>query len=583
MKGFENMPAISDEVKEWLPKMFTPFLFFETVEREVRKYTCSACGEEFYNGRGVCTRTLTEEDRALWGAPHNSVRACPFCGTAATLKNIHRCNIGKLSEYNHAAVFLQEEDGTVWIRCLNFWKDYLSPKSKMQTREVMRYRLKPGAADMWTISYYDEWTKESIVREAFVWNHGYFCEKYPYRIIEDGMTIRDSFLKYNSYGSYEGAHGFHMPFIKYLCWYARHLQIEMLVKLGLFKTVDEMIFSNTDCRSVLDWDAKTPWDLHRLSKPLYQAWRQRYYADMDVLKVFSKLKGKTEKDLNTACAVRDFCRTKKQAYELIADCKKIKIEPRRVIRYCEKLAGTKKGKWNAAETFEMWMDYIDMAKVSGTIKTVSPFPANLKAAHDSLLAAYNIAKNKMDAAKLKEEAEKAAAPIKKRFPKIEKIYAELAEKYSYSDEQYAIVVPGGVEDIVLDGMVLAHCTTRTDRYYERITARESFILFLRHANEPDIPWYALEVEPGGTIRQKRTKGDEQLDDLNDALPFLLKWQEVVASRMTANDKRQARRSKILRNEGFEELRKTKKRINYGPMQGRLLIEALERDLMEAGA
>ena len=40
-----------------------------------------------------------------------------------------------------------------------------------------------------------------------------------------------------------------------------------------------------------------------------------------------------------------------------------------------------------------------------------------------------------------------------------------------------------------------------DRYLDRIERRESYILFLRRTNEPDVSYYTLEVEPGGTIRQ----------------------------------------------------------------------------------
>lgn len=96
-----------------------------------------------------------------------------------------------------------------------------------------------------------------------------------------------------------------------------------------------------------------------------------------------------------------------------------------------------------------------------------------------------------------------------------------------------------------------------------------------------MPWYTLEIEPGGTIRQKRTTGDNQFEDLDEAMPFLLEWQSVVAGRLNKSDRIKAQKSKVLRIEGFEELRRTKKKINYGELQGTLLVEALEKDLMEA--
>ncbi|MFQ7748373.1 MAG: hypothetical protein ACLRJV_14440 [Eubacteriales bacterium] len=59
--------------------------------------------------------------------------------------------------------------------------------------------------------------------------------------------------------------------------------------------------------------------------------------------------------------------------------------------------------------------------------------------------------------------------------------------------------------------------------YDRIERRESFIMFLRRAEEPEIP-ITLEIEPDGTVRQKRTLFDRQHEDMEQATEFLQKWQ-----------------------------------------------------------
>lgn len=184
---------------------------------------------------------------------------------------------------------------------------------------------------------------------------------------------------------------------------------------------------------------------------------------------------------------------------------------------------------------------------------------------------------------MKAHAEKRSEELCKKFPTIRKIYSRLQRKYAYASGEYAIVVPKGIEDIVLDGLVLGHCTERTERYYDRIASKESYILFLRKADAPDVPWYTLEAEPNGTLRQKRTNGDVQLQDLNDALPFLKEWQSVVAERLSKADKALAKRSAQLRREGYAELRETKTVIHYGALAGKLLADVLEKDLMEVTA
>ena len=105
-------------------------------------------------------------------------------------------------------------------------------------------------------------------------------------------------------------------------------------------------------------------------------------------------------------------------------------------------------------------------------------------------------------------------------------------KYEYTGEVYSIVVPSGVRDIMREGDALSHCVGKSDRYWERIEQQEAYILFLRKTAEIDKPYYTLEVEPNGTIRQKRTYFDRQNDDLKDAEMFLKEWQKVVSERLT---------------------------------------------------
>ena len=586
---FKDMPPLSDEAREYMRHNFRPYLIFKTVDptKKTKEYTCTACGKKFANGHTVIKRTETPETRALWSAKHKESHKCPYCSTQATAINSKILNTENLNEYKYVCIFIKNNRDDVWIRCFERCKKYSGTKYNCDFRELMRYRLRPGQAEFWELCG-DDWLKGNF-REAFTWNHGCWCEKYCYEFYGDDFALDDTFLKYHSFGYYEGVYGINLPAIKYLCWYAIHPQIEMLSKLQLFDVLNEMIFRNTDDKSILHWKAKKPWDLFGLSKQLYDIWSIEYYGEMNVLKIFKALRGTSAKDFILSADVLKHTEQKlKEAKKLISLSHKLNFNVKDAIKYCVKSGERLAKKKNTGyfrdytrEAFEMWLDYLDMAKLMESIKTVSVFPSNLKAAHDSFLIAANYAKEKKNLEKLKREAVASAAPIIKKFPKVEKIYKSIKNKYSYSNDKYTIIVPDGITDIVLDGMLLGHCTYRTDRYYDRISTNESYIVFLRKTSETEMPWYTLEIEPGGTIRQKRTFGDDQLGDLDEAMPFLFEWQSVVAGRLNKSDRIKAQKSKILRTEGFEELRRTKKKINYGKLQGTLLVEALEKDLMEA--
>lgn len=72
--------------------------------------------------------------------------------------------------------------------------------------------------------------------------------------------------------------------------------------------------------------------------------------------------------------------------------------------------------------------------------------------------------------------------------------------------------------------------------------QETYLLFLRRTDKPDVPWYTLEIEPGGNIRQKKSVLNEAYKDLDDALPFLRKWQQWVKKNLSAEDKNWQKRA-----------------------------------------
>jgi len=82
------------------------------------------------------------------------------------------------------------------------------------------------------------------------------------------------------------------------------------------------------------------------------------------------------------------------------------------------------------------------------------------------------------------------------------------------------------------------------------------------------------------VRQKRTTNDEQRPDIEDAKKFLKKWQKEIAKRLTDTERDLAKKSKQLRMEGFEQMRRDHVRIHTGKLQGRLLVDVLMADLME---
>ena len=182
---FAGMPEIPDYVYEQIDAGFHKYLFFETIARGRRRYTCTACHETFDRGDKVKLRTFTDKDVELLRAWHNEEATCPLCGARATVKNVKICDVSKLWETNCAAVFMANGHDDVWIRAIYADRGY---RYKNATGEIVnylhgktlhyecaRYHLTPGHYEHWK-SWGDHrpLIHENYATEPFNWNPGFY-------------------------------------------------------------------------------------------------------------------------------------------------------------------------------------------------------------------------------------------------------------------------------------------------------------------------------------------------------------------------------------------------------------------------
>ena len=212
------------------------------------------------------------------------------------------------------------------------------------------------------------------------------------------------------------------------------------------------------------------------------------------------------------------------------------------------------------------MNCVDLKKqvTSNTINR----PKNIKSAINKVKIEKNITDNPI----LKE--------LKQTTDKVElqQTFDDL-KLYEYSDNKYSIITPDKPEDIFYEGIALNHCVANSNIYLKRIYEHESYILFLRKTNDVETPWYTLEVEPGGIIRQKRTKFDNVNKDFEDALPFLKKWQNHINDITKDNLSSEIENSKAKRLENLMTLRSQRKTVIING-KVHLLADILEQDLLQ---
>lgn len=256
----------------------------------------------------------------------------------------------------------------------------------------------------------------------------------------------------------------------------------------------------------------------------------------------------------------------------------------RSLKYLRQQTRRATGSYNgqiALQVASDWLDYLDMAgqmKMNLNLEKVR-FPLDLKRRHDDLVLERNKRRRKDALRGAASSIKNDAKELENQFH-IENIYKKVRKIYEYDGAEYIIRVPDGAKAILEESRFLDHCIQRGTRYFERIAKRESYIFFMRRKADPNTPWYTLEVEPGGTVRQKRSYNNDQYADLEGAKPFIAEWQQVVQSRMTAAEIDFARQSKEIRAQEFAELKENGNIIRTGANAGKLLVDELMHDLME---
>ena len=232
----------------------------------------------------------------------------------------------------------------------------------------------------------------------------------------------------------------------------------------------------------------------------------------------------------------------------------------------------KESRMSSKEVLNTWQDYLSMAARFGydTKDSIIYRVRKLRQRHDELA-------RRCDSQKLAPRV----AEILQTYPHIEQNLHAIREKFAFTGKQFQLQVPDKLEEILMDSLKLGHCIANSDVYWERMERRESYLLFLRKTSEPDIPYYTVEAEPGGTVRQIRTCFNRQKSDIGAIRAFLKSWQKQLAKQLTQEDKQLAADSRELRIKELLQLRNNQVTIHTGDYAGRMLVDVLTEDLMEA--
>lgn len=548
-----QIPPLPKDWPQWADKqgMTQHYIFYDYSRKKEKTGYCTGC----------------EREVPIQNPRHNSFGICKRCRRKIQYKA--RGKAGNFSTDSERAYLIQRYEEGFVIREFSLRRhyrkgEYETPEREFHERERTLYDRDFNSQNFYYGMYKQHevrWIKAYTRSEGLAWLESYDgYEGKTYRRTLPGLREREL----RKTGLVEYIYGCEKTDpVLYLKKFLRNPELEQLVKAGFARLAKEIIrgkFRDIRLDGGGELAKKLGVDRARMKRMRengggmrFLCWLRREKAE-DTVYDDADLRYLEEKGI--APEDMDFIRNR---MGLKKACNFLKKQ--------EGLSGR-----NAKQLLSTYEDYL---LIAGRLKMDTEMeivyrPKDLKKAHDKaveLCGGRNMARR--------------AGEIADKFPDIDEICEEIRKKYAYSEKKYLIVVPERIEDIIREGEILGHCLHSSDRYFERIQTRESYIVFLRKTEEPDKPYYTLEIEPDGTARQKRTAGDKQNADLEEAKSFIRRWQQEVQKRLTEEDRKLAEKSSLLRIEEFQELRKEKKKVWRGALAGKLLVDVLEADLMEA--
>ena len=186
---------------------------------------------------------------------------------------------------------------------------------------------------------------------------------------------------------------------------------------------------------------------------------------------------------------------------------------------------------------DKYLDYLRMAEESGrNIQDELIYrEKRWEERHDAYLEEINIKKNK----ELGKEREKKFGAITEDYERNKRIFA-------WKQDGACMVIPKSFRDIVTEGRKQHHCVGASDRYMASMAGRQTWIIFLRHTEDPETPWYTIETD-GKKILQFYAAYDRQ-PEKDKVSAILREWMKSVRKNL----------EKVLKEEAAKEREKSGK-------------------------
>lgn len=480
----KKLPLAPAGVERWVHEQIieNAYIIFDNTQG---KAVCTRCGKQF-------------SMKHIIGVDHNIKTHCPKCGTSAIYK-ANRYGRKKLTEY-FRVLLLTHRGKTVYGTLFEVTAEFepfgkpvlskwLSALYVFKENEQHYYKHHPG----WYFGS-EYWEEIGRVNLPCPPRGAFYCsakfertELYPGNL-ENVFTKsclkyhydRDFFENYKI-SSYE--------MIQYISQSLKYPAIELLRKAGFGRLVKDRL-NDRGYKGTINIRGKNLKAILRLPRRWHKKVKEMDMSNAQ-LHAFHSLN-----EEERAYATQELLDQYIRAAWLRKD-----IEP--FVPFGEALRYV-----NDQESFiSFYKDYLEAVHAIGADMTSKAvlFPQDLRQEHDRATSMRKVQEDERSKRAMLDTVEK----LKKKFQ-------------AYQDSELFIRVAESQQELNDESKALSHCV-RT--YGEKMAKGSTIIFFIRRIDEPDTPYYTLELSPKNEMLQCR--GNRNCNMTDDVKAFVDKWLEHI--------------------------------------------------------
>ncbi len=479
----ESFPDLDYEKQQEIEDEHMPqYVLYTQVKKGVFECYCTRC-RRFYTNDTVNGRHFIK------GIAHKKEGTCLECNSAVTYLAMGKGR-KSIRHKGNFAVFIAKEEN-LYIRCFTVYERFSADGLKgsfedsapldFEWYEVQRYCLTPNGAQHWDICFdfdsdenrwHRRWHPLKSENDPD-FRTGTFYANNSYIVIDREETEKTFLIYADKCISQSVYPAIEDHYIKYLCEFTAHPNIEYLIKSGFGYIISQKLTAGTMSGIRINYRSNDVKKMLKLNKAEMNLLKDR---DCEVLSAYLTLR-RFDSAMNENIRFQAARRYKFCIDTLIAVMNKTKLSLRKVLNYVEKQGGY--------YGIRDWNDYLNQCinlRYDTTDALVAK-PKDLCKSHERLTEIIKIKANEIVQQKLEERNKKL-------------------KKMEYVDEKRGlqIVAPQSLQEIIDEGKRLNHCV---GGYADRHARGKLTILFLRTIEEPSVPYYTMEVSTEGRIVQCR--------------------------------------------------------------------------------